>query len=99
MRREGPVGCFCERLWKLRQQRQAITRELGRELALATAQEVEQDRDYHPEDDRRVLWARAVMESAWHGDAVPQAPLRLEAAMEFMREPVGQLLAAGGPDA
>lgn len=97
MIQDGPVGVLCGVLWEQRQRRGAIdAKKMARDLTVACARQVEVMEDYNPECDNRVRWAREVIADAKQGAAVPRASLGLEAAMEFMREPCGKLLAAGG---
>lgn len=70
------VKGFCQGLWDARAAgpMRKSCEELSRELATATAADVERHRAYDPEADQRVLWARDVIA------ALRVRPLRRPAA-------------------
>lgn len=104
MKGSGAVYHFCRALYQLLDEgspgREVVS--LARTLAVATWQEVEASPGYDPESDRRVLWAREMIQLLREG-VKPRLNEALMATAEFLlgiereeRAPCGKELAAGG---
>jgi len=100
----GAVAHLVRALWGVRESAhgrldaEAVTT-WGRMLAEAVQAEARANDGYSPEVDRRVLWAREVLQAAWRGEKQCRASAELEANVDFLlgitHEPCGKDRAAG----
>lgn len=99
-----PVLHLVHALWSVRDSNggrieSAAVKTWGRLLAEAVQAEARENDSYSPEMDKRVLWAREVIQAAVRGERQCRASAELEATMDFLleirHEPCGKDWAAG----